>query len=1093
GMELKGEPIALSEGSFGSQYVPLRVETNTGVYVLRRLAEWMKDENINFMISTMNYLRLKGFPVSRLVAHIQSQAQGGGQFILRYSGGTYLLEEFLAKGKRLGVEENTVELASFAARLHNALGCFVPEGRGTYRVTLGYVCRRWEEFKALHQRLSAASSVRLSRGQSIFLENYAFFEEQLRMIRSGYRIGELISCVIHGDLLNKNVRYDNQNNVVALFDFDFAGLCPRVEELNNLVMGKDNPDGVLPYSHERLVRAVAAYNAGLKAKLTTGEFDAIVEIIRARFILEIYHRLVKNVSDKSHLYLDDYPNTLSQLTQTLDLFKAFSERFINGQILRQEVAAFVSSSPLNSRYKIVMPDRQYTSSRELPLVLSTRHLRAGKVVPFEGRSQRAVYVETGSIVVRFDDGKTLAIKAGDIITTYAPAYLEIAEGSFVTIISEGNPNITRGPPYNSRIKPKLTQRPSKAPEGTIPAEEIIDIRGNLMAVIYRGKNTYPSTPMLPISIASGAIGVGVKTANGLDSLHQEPKRRMEILVIVSGQAHATFTDSNFDHQKQVTLTAGQKVIIMRGTGHGFDYKNCRMIVFVQGPWTKVAKIRPASTSSPAQGKYFDVRNSLDLEKAYANIWQACGKMVRTGGAPKLLENYPVADASLITVLNAALQEKLSEVSFVLNRAFPWLCITQESLLHNSLFVFGHGQVGEVDIDRYFNPESLQVIERIFKRHTPISMELKGVNLATNGGVFVEGHLTEEALFELRADMAVAFPVQDRPTPLAQFTIGRVNQDISGCDFSRLYQAIAKLRNHSFGSIEVDQAVLVEVQDKFGFDWVRQEVINSASSPVDTGSISSLQADISKMLASLNIHSTLFTLTRQDEHDKVCDWLEGLGAFEGDRVVYVGLVDEHGDNEDGFGRTSGNWVGILKARYGKRVEIDWLRYDRAHQRYPDDASERSLFHRIWVSPEEWAEDWCGFVTLDLDYVIPFVPSGEAYMDYEFISLVGAWFTKRVDIQGIHIDRGLIDEETCLRALVSFYRALLSFSPQIITAPAGPNRRFLEASSPVGAYVATRASSSPAFAVKNLLDISSRGLLGLYGDKDALGAQHAWRVA
>ncbi|MBP7216802.1 MAG: hypothetical protein KBA46_05910, partial [Candidatus Omnitrophica bacterium] len=272
---------------------------------------------------------------------------------------------------------------------------------------------------------------------------------------------------------------------------------------------------------------------------------------------------------------------------------------------------------LNTQQKmrIIKLGEEMMSDEQLPLSVSTRRMRPRAAVKLRGRSQRVIFVDTGSVTVRVPGDQSIVLRKGDIVTTYGATGITALEHSFVTIISEGRAQTIRAPPFDSCVLPNLLQRPAQAPAGVAPAEIMTDSHNRLCAVVYRGDQEYPSR-MLPITIPSGAIGIGIKTARGKEDLHRESDHYMEVIMVLDGSAVATFTDAHWQNREVATIKAGQKVIIYPQVGHGFEYINAKVIVVMQGPYTGHPKIKPAA-SSPVRVKRSAVDDFLTSKTSEA--------------------------------------------------------------------------------------------------------------------------------------------------------------------------------------------------------------------------------------------------------------------------------------------------------------------------------------------------------------------------------------------------------------------------------------------------------------------------------------------
>src|SRR5208283_4976652 len=99
---------------------------------------------------------------------------------------------------------------------------------------------------------------------------------------------------------------------------------------------------------------------------------------------------------------------------------------------------------------------------------------------------------------------------------------------------------------------------------------------------------------------------------------------------------------------------------------------------------------------------------------------------------------------------------------------------------------------------------------------PLRYIFKGINMGPDGGVFVEGHVVDETVFEARKHLALQYSDERRPTPMLHISLARVTSEITPQRFRNLYGFIGGLRDLDIGEITVKNVLLLEGFDKFGF-------------------------------------------------------------------------------------------------------------------------------------------------------------------------------------------------------------------------------------------------------------------------------------
>ena len=298
---------------------------------------------------------------------------------------------------------------------------------------------------------------------------------------------------------------------------------------------------------------------------------------------------------------------------------------------------------------VIPQDAMYTSNQDLPLVVEAKVLAKDETVIFNGRSQRVLYVERGKLKATLAQDNEVILEKGDILTVYDAMKLFAIEDSFVVLVAEGKVNLLESSLLDSRIIPDLAQRPMTAPQGIQPPKLIIDNKNNLSAVVYRGVNDYPAK-MLPITINSGAICIGVKLANGLEALHKEPDNYMEILIIREGSTELTVTDTEWSNAQTRTITSGEKVIVYPSTGHSFVHNDAKMIVIMQGPFTGKPKIKEEYILKLIE----DLRSGMYIEDGCSRLDAA-----RELSSYRDLRAIPVFIELLLEIYPAELSEEVA--------------------------------------------------------------------------------------------------------------------------------------------------------------------------------------------------------------------------------------------------------------------------------------------------------------------------------------------------------------------------------------------------------------------------------------------------
>ena len=221
-------------------------------------------------------------------------------------------------------------------------------------------------------------------------------------------------------------------------------------------------------------------------------------------------------------------------------------------------------------------------------------------------------------------------------------------------------------------------------------------------------------------------------------------------------------------------------------------------------------------------KILVVKDKGTLENVYKIIWDATTGMIQQGRVPEPLQNrrqYAVSIVAELSFLNSEMGEKLEAIASNLKSVCPSLSVLSKELLHFTLFVIVYDiplaeiteQTPRLDI------QMVNTVSNIFNSIDLVTVQFEGVNLGPDGGVFVQGHVQEDTIFELRNKLSDEFPDEKRRSPLVHMTLGRIASPVDIEEFKKLYDEIEGLRNMDFGRVDVRCARIIADTDRFGTD------------------------------------------------------------------------------------------------------------------------------------------------------------------------------------------------------------------------------------------------------------------------------------
>ncbi|MBU1999005.1 MAG: glycogen/starch synthase, partial [Candidatus Omnitrophica bacterium] len=255
---------------------------------------------------------------------------------------------------------------------------------------------------------------------------------------------------------------------------------------------------------------------------------------------------------------------------------------------------------------------------------------------------------------------------------------------------------------------------------------------------------------------------------------------------------------------------------------------------------KLAVIRKLSYTKPLKASsslnnYQVIDNKINLESVYESIWQDSGVMVAAQGAPKPLVNYSELDISLIATIpdfSHELIERLYDLASTIKGDGPFFSITPKNLIHTTLFIFTPSiiKLHQTTLFSDANNQIVKGINELLKEVGSITVNIKGINIGTNGAIFAQGRVVDEKLFELRRGFdLLCSSVERRSRPL-HISLLRISDQISPEEFKRLYEIVSELREIYFGTVVIRYPKLIEVFDRWGFAQGKK-IIFATSSPI----------------------------------------------------------------------------------------------------------------------------------------------------------------------------------------------------------------------------------------------------------------------
>ncbi|MBI4982856.1 MAG: NUDIX domain-containing protein [Candidatus Omnitrophica bacterium] len=126
-----------------------------------------------------------------------------------------------------------------------------------------------------------------------------------------------------------------------------------------------------------------------------------------------------------------------------------------------------------------------------------------------------------------------------------------------------------------------------------------------------------------------------------------------------------------------------------------------------------------------------------------------------------------------------------------------------------------------------------LVKQVLLNLDRIVIRVQGINMGTNGAIFAEGHVDDDNIFMLRNRLDVMFPNEKRTSRVLHISLLRVCDTITPKQFKDIYNKVFNLRNKYFGTVVVNNPMLLETLDRWGFNQGRKIIIdlNSSSSAI----------------------------------------------------------------------------------------------------------------------------------------------------------------------------------------------------------------------------------------------------------------------
>ncbi|MFH1397502.1 MAG: glycogen/starch synthase, partial [Candidatus Omnitrophota bacterium] len=319
------------------------------------------------------------------------------------------------------------------------------------------------------------------------------------------------------------------------------------------------------------------------------------------------------------------------------------------------------------------------------------------------------------------------------------------------------------------------------------------------------------------------------------------KPRQEFMHVLKGKIRAGIYTTEFEFIDSVELGSGDSIYLIQA--HQVEFLEDTIILEVkQGPYPGTREKDMVILNPPAFKK---ITNSRELEEAYESVWEKTTDMVAKNQAPgpfKKKDIYYITCVIPVTEFSAEMKNKLNNIRNILKEEFPELEFLPEGLLHSTVFVPVYDipykieeELGKIELS-YPVSEMAQGFKANLigmLKGKKLKYNFKGLNLGPDGAIFVQGHVEDETVFDLRKALGDIYVNKDRKTPFLHISFARITKPITPAQFKRLYERVKESRNLELSEVIVSTLLLFSGKDIAGLHRIKEITIDlsDSSSPL----------------------------------------------------------------------------------------------------------------------------------------------------------------------------------------------------------------------------------------------------------------------
>lgn len=222
----------------------------------------------------------------------------------------------------------------------------------------------------------------------------------------------------------------------------------------------------------------------------------------------------------------------------------------------------------------------------LPIQAETGSYRGGSEITISRDDYQGVlYMKSGSATVTIGS-EAIDLRAGDTISGFARLKAKFTANSEYVLFRQTDA-LTIKTDRTEKIAGEAAAADDVFVEkdSTRIARVYRDASGSLLATLHRSEMPMPSA-MVMMTPQNAAIGVGLKTASGIEAAHRHElngKSKVEIILAQKGSFRSVVADSEGNGANRVDVAEGELLMMYPGSSHEYAFDDTGVAVVIEDP------------------------------------------------------------------------------------------------------------------------------------------------------------------------------------------------------------------------------------------------------------------------------------------------------------------------------------------------------------------------------------------------------------------------------------------------------------------------------------------------------------------------------